>query len=525
MGEVNARLQHAVEHDEVVNNVSIQRPSELSVPKKGEIVFNRDITNFKVGDGNTTYGQLNNFIKSIAAASGSDIADVGTPSVTSSTSGNTTTFTFHQLKGATGDTGNPGPQGTGINHIRKTSGSGAAGTTDTYTIYSSVEESASTILGTFNVYNGSDGNGISVKASATDCTEVGDAYIDRDSASQTYGHIMILTSTNPREFTDGGNVQGPQGPQGQQGIQGNTGVGIASIAKTATSGLVDTYTVTYTDSTTTTYTVTNGADGQDGQDGQDGVDGTSATITVGSTTTGAAGTNASVINSGTALAAVLDFTIPRGANGTNGTNGSDGKSVFIAYASDNQGTNFNFEYEGQKYIGFYIGEEVSEEPSEYVWAKFVGEDGQDGIKSYEISQTTNTLSVLLSSISGGINSKKGIVVNIGQITDLFVDNNVGYIALTDYTIFNNLSNGQSFEIIIPQFYNYRTIQNLYFLFLKPSSGNIEIIPVENIDGNMFENGGYRYYQKSARTISDGSNTYFSLKTAITKVTNNTFIIE
>lgn len=37
----------------------------------------------------------------------------------------------------------------------------------------------------------------------------------------------------------------------------NKGRGIVSISKTATSGLVDTYTVTYTDNTTSTFTVTN----------------------------------------------------------------------------------------------------------------------------------------------------------------------------------------------------------------------------------------------------------------------------
>ena len=37
--------------------------------------------------------------------------------------------------------------------------------------------------------------------------------------------------------------------------------GISSISKTGTSGLVDTYTITYTDGTTDTFQVTNGADG------------------------------------------------------------------------------------------------------------------------------------------------------------------------------------------------------------------------------------------------------------------------
>ena len=39
------------------------------------------------------------------------------------------------------------------------------------------------------------------------------------------------------------------------------GIGITSIEKTGTSGLVDTYTITFSDGSTQTYTVTNGADG------------------------------------------------------------------------------------------------------------------------------------------------------------------------------------------------------------------------------------------------------------------------
>lgn len=43
-----------------------------------------------------------------------------------------------------------------------------------------------------------------------------------------------------------------------RGTKGDTGTGITSIAKTGTSGLIDTYTITYSDGTTSTYTVTNG---------------------------------------------------------------------------------------------------------------------------------------------------------------------------------------------------------------------------------------------------------------------------
>ena len=50
------------------------------------------------------------------------------------------------------------------------------------------------------------------------------------------------------------------GEKGETGATGATGNGIASVEKTSTSGLVDTYTITYTDGTTTTFTVTNGSD-------------------------------------------------------------------------------------------------------------------------------------------------------------------------------------------------------------------------------------------------------------------------
>ena len=47
---------------------------------------------------------------------------------------------------------------------------------------------------------------------------------------------------------------------GADGSDGDDGVGISSITKTGTSGLVDTYTITYSDNTTSTFTVTNGSD-------------------------------------------------------------------------------------------------------------------------------------------------------------------------------------------------------------------------------------------------------------------------
>lgn len=125
--------------------------------------------------------------------------------------------------------------------------------------------------------------------------------------------------------------------------------GVAGNAATITVGSVQTvapeYPATVTNSGTTSAAVLDfnipqgiqGAQGVPGQDGQDGAPGQAATVTVGSTTTGAAGTNASVTNSGTTSAAILDFTIPRGAAGQDGQDGAPGAAATIAVGTTSTG--------------------------------------------------------------------------------------------------------------------------------------------------------------------------------------------
>ncbi|MGI5896874.1 MAG: BclA C-terminal domain-containing protein [Oscillospiraceae bacterium] len=83
--------------------------------------------------------------------------------------------------------------------------------------------------------------------------------------------------------------QGPQGPQGPQGVQGPQG-----------------------------------PQGPQGIPGPQGPQGTAASVSVGTVTTGAPGTSASVTNSGTSQNAVLNFTIPRGDTGPTGSQGIQG---------------------------------------------------------------------------------------------------------------------------------------------------------------------------------------------------------
>ena len=85
---------------------------------------------------------------------------------------------------------------------------------------------------------------------------------------------------------------GPAGPAGPQGIQGETGPA--------------------------------GPAGPQGIQGETGATGQSANISVGTVTTLPAGSNATVVNSGSSLDAVLDFGIPQGVKGDTGETGPAG---------------------------------------------------------------------------------------------------------------------------------------------------------------------------------------------------------
>ena len=83
----------------------------------------------------------------------------GTPAVQVTADGPNTAknihFSFTGLKGTKGDKGNKGDTGLAVGSVVKTAGTGAPGTTDTYTVYLT----DNTPVGTITVYNGQDGAG------------------------------------------------------------------------------------------------------------------------------------------------------------------------------------------------------------------------------------------------------------------------------------------------------------------------------------------------------------------------------
>lgn len=136
--------------------------------------------------------------------------------------------------------------------------------------------------------------------------------------------LYVKGATAYEYLTDMSGAQGVQGPAGETGPQGATGpqgVGIISITKTNTSGLVDTYTILLSNSTSYTFTVTNGAQGAPGETGATGA---TPQITA-QVTTLAAGSNATVSQTGTAEQPVLTFGIPRGDTGATGPQGEQGE--------------------------------------------------------------------------------------------------------------------------------------------------------------------------------------------------------
>lgn len=163
----------------------------------------------------------------------------------------------------------------------------------------------------------------------------------------------ILDFTIPQGATGAQGPQGPQGEQGEQGEQGTPGTGVNILgsfdtveeleAEHPTGNPGDAYLVAgdlyvWNEVGQAWENVGNiqgpqgpqgaqgdpGPQGPQGDPGPTGPAGTAATIAVGTVTTGAPNSSASVTNVGSSSAAVFDFSIPQGTVGAQGPTGNTG---------------------------------------------------------------------------------------------------------------------------------------------------------------------------------------------------------
>lgn len=152
---------------------------------------------------------------------------------------------------------------------------------------------------------GTNGRNVFIKYADAQPTQDSDM---KDLPSAFMGVYSGTATTAPTTYTDYLWYQ-IKGTKGDTGSQGPAGVSPSLSSEPISGG----HRVSMTDAQgTTTFDV------------MDGENAAAATVTVGSTTTGEPGTNASVTNSGTSSDAVLDFVIPRGLQGPQGAKGDTG---------------------------------------------------------------------------------------------------------------------------------------------------------------------------------------------------------
>ena len=132
--------------------------------------------------------------------------------------------------------------------------------------------------------------------------------------SQPNSHVVVKNAGGLRGLTG---ETGPQGPQGVPGEAATVTVGTTSTLPAGSDATVQN--VGSTSAAIFNFGIPKGDKGDTGETGA------AATISVGTTTTLEPGEDATVTNSGTSSAAVFDFGIPKGAKGDTGSQGPAGQ--------------------------------------------------------------------------------------------------------------------------------------------------------------------------------------------------------
>lgn len=255
----------------------------------------------------------------IAAGTTSTLPSGSSATVTNSGTSSAAVFNFGIPKGDKGDKGDPGA-GLQINGSVNTYADlpSGLGPSDAGTAYFNQAD------GKLYVWSGTawpaDGDGAQFQGPQGDAATIAVGTVTTGNAGTPA--TVTNSGTSSAAIFDFSIPKGADGQDGQDGAAATISVGTVTTGAPGSS-------VSVTNSGTSSAAVLDFSIPQ-GVAGANGQDGTAATISVGTVSTGAPGSSASVTNSGTSTAAVFDFSIPEGQPGADGQDGSDGAAATIA---------------------------------------------------------------------------------------------------------------------------------------------------------------------------------------------------
>lgn len=300
----------------------------------------------------------------IAAGTATSLPSGSAPTVTNTGTSSAAVFNFGIPKGDKGDTGDTGAPGQAATISVGSTTTGAAGTNASVT---NTGTSSAAVLN-FTIPRGDKGDkGDTGSAGSAATISVGTVTTGAEGSDAT----VTNSGTSSAAVFDFTIPRGATGATGGKGDKGDQGDAATISVGTTTTGAAGTNASVANSGTTgaaiLNFTIPRGNKGDKGDKGDTGNPGDAATVTVGTVTTGAPGTSATVVNSGTSSAAVLDFTIPRGDKGESGSGAGD----MLASDYDPNGT-----VQNAGGIVAYVSSEIPTKTSD------LQNDGSDGTAAY-----------------------------------------------------------------------------------------------------------------------------------------------